>query len=332
MGLIMQIRKAERKKAKLRLGLAGASDSGKTWSALEIAHGIGGKIAMIDTEAGRGELYAGSHSAHEPEISFQYDVIRLDAPFSPERYIEAMRAFEKAGYDILIIDSLSHAWEGPGGVLTIVGSDGWFSRSGQKGSSEQNALTHAIITSKMHIIANMRAKTEWAMEKDSRGKNCPIKVGLAPVQRGGIEYEFTAFMNMSHDRQAFVSKDTSKIYSQKTVQPSPDMGRRLMEWLNTGIDEKEIFSKETIPVILNEINSIKSTKELSGFREKYIHYQKLYGDTFPEEFKAVVEAKDAKREALMLSELDTMAPPPIIVPAITNKYSPKLVQNLQGIA
>lgn len=326
----MQIRKAERKKAKLRLGISGLSGGGKTWSALEIAHGIGGKIGMIDTESGRGELYAGSKSEHESDIAFQYDVIRLDAPFSPERYIEAMQTFEKAGYDILIIDSLSHAWSGEGGVLSIVDKAGGQFQNGWKvGTPKQNSLVDSIIQCKMHLIANMRSKTEYVTELNEKGKHAPRKIGLAPIQRDQIEYEFTVFMNMSPENIAHITKDNSKLYNQQFIKPCPAMGRKLMEWLNTGIDEKEVFVKETVPVILNEIHSIKTMKELSGFREKYTHYHKLYGDIFPEEFKAVAEAKDIKREMLMESELDNMAPPPVNVPIMTNKYSSNLVQSMQ---
>ncbi len=118
-------RKAERKQAKLRLALVGPAGSGKTFSALRIATGLvqtqngnePGRIAMIDTERGSGELYSDR---------FEYDIARLDPPFEPKRYIDLIRAAEGAGYAVLIIDSLSHAWAGSGGLLDIKDRTGLF--------------------------------------------------------------------------------------------------------------------------------------------------------------------------------------------------------------
>ncbi len=285
----MQIRKAERKKAKLRLGISGASGSGKTWSALEIATGMGGKIGMIDTEAGRGELYGND---------FNYDIIRLDAPYSPERYIEAMKTFEKAGYDILIIDSLSHAWVGEGGVLSIVDKAGSnsFTQGWKVGTPKQNALIDALVTSKMHIITTFRAKTEYAMEKNDRGRIEPHKVGLAPVQRDGIEYEYTVFMNMNQDHIAHVSKDNTKMFDQQYIKPSKDMGMHLMNWLNIGIDLKEHFIKSTLPEILHEISTLQTMAQL---KDCYVTVYQAYGEQFPQEFEAITIAKDKRKQQLL---------------------------------
>jgi hypothetical protein len=285
----MLIRKAERKKAKLRLGISGTSGSGKTWSALEIAKGMGGKIGMIDTEAGRGELYGND---------FDYDIIRLDAPYSPDRYIEAMKAFEKAGYDILIIDSLSHAWVGEGGVLSIVdraGSDK-FTSGWKTATPMQNALVDALITSKMHIITTLRVKTEYIIEMNSKGKNAPKKVGMAPVQRDGLEYEFTVFMDMNGDGHiAHVTKDNTKMFDQQYIKPSADMGAKLMEWLNTGIDVKDYFKSTVIPQLLENIADTHDEVEL---REVYTKMWKSYQASYPEEFKMITEAKEKHKSVL----------------------------------
>lgn len=103
--------RAERKKAFLKIAITGVSGSGKTYSALQLAQGLGGKIAMIDTENGSGELYSSL---------CDYDVAPMSAPFSPEKYIEYIHEAEQAGYSVLIIDSLSHAWAGEGGLLEFV--------------------------------------------------------------------------------------------------------------------------------------------------------------------------------------------------------------------
>ena len=155
----ISFRKATRKSAKLRLALIAPSGHGKTYGSLLIAKGLGGKTAMIDTESGRGELYA---------KEFDYDVVTMSAPYLPEKYIAAIEAAEVAGYDNLIIDSLSHAWAGSGGLLD---QQGHIADSG-KGNSftawrtitpKHNALIDKIIGSKCHIIATMRAKTALSL-------------------------------------------------------------------------------------------------------------------------------------------------------------------------
>lgn len=325
----MFIRKAERKKAKLRLGICGSSGSGKTRSALEIAAGMGGRIGMIDTEAGRGELYADCTSKYDPDLKLSYDIIRLDAPYSPERYIEAMKAFEKGGYDILIIDSLSHAWSGEGGVLSIVDKAGGQFQNGWKiGTPKQNSLIDAIITSPMHIICNLRVKTEYVVEKNDKGKNEPRKIGLAPVQRDQLEYEFTMFMNMNQDHIAHVTKDNTEMFDQEFIKPNPEMGQKLMAWLNTGIDVKENFRNVIMPLILDDIHGAETLVEL---KEKYVKYYGLYSDEFTEDFAKVTEEKDAKKEELMEAELDAMdAPIPVTV--TKSKHSNALTQLAHGVA
>jgi hypothetical protein len=299
----MFIRKAERKKAKLRLGISGPSGSGKTWSALEIAKGMGGKVGMIDTEAGRGELYGSD---------FDYDIIRLEAPYSPDRYIEAIKTFEKAGYDTLIIDSLSHAWVGEGGVLSIVDKAGSnsFTQGWKVGTPKQNALIDALVNSKMHIITTLRVKTEYVVEKNDRGKAEPRKVGLAPVQRDGLEYEFTVFMDISNqDHIAHITKDNTKMFDQQFIKPSTEMGEKLMEWLNTGISEQEAFVKNKLPEILAHIAETESASEL---KEYFIKVYRDYQELYTEEFKAITAAKDARREELMETELDKIDIPPLV--------------------
>lgn len=315
----MLIRKAERKKAKLRLGISGASGSGKTWSALEIATGMGGKIGMIDTEAGRGELYGND---------FHYDIIRLEAPYSPDRYIEAMKMFEKAGYDILIIDSLSHAWVGEGGVLSIVDKAGSnsFTQGWKVGTPKQNALIDALVTSKMHIITTFRAKTEYAMEKNERGKMEPHKIGLAPVQRDGIEYEYTVFMNMNQDHIAHVSKDNTKMFDQQYMKPTKEMGEHLMRWLNTGvdvIDMKDNFINQILPDALESLLLCESKDVL---QKEFLDFTRQYAKEFPEFMDAYVAAKDQRKEELSVQ--------PIEIPVIqtVSKHPQTLTQLAQGIA
>lgn len=319
----MQIRKAERRKAKLRLGLCGAPGSGKTRSALEIAHGMGGKIGMIDTESGRGELYANTKSKHDASIILKYDVLRLEAPFSPDRYIEAMQTFEQAGYDILIIDSLSHAWAGKGGVLEIADqAGGQFQNGWKKATPMQNKLVDAIIASKMHIICNFRSKVDYVMEPNEKGKYAPRKIGLAPIQKDQIEYEFTVFMNFTEDNHAQATKDNTELLGNQPIKPSPSLGVKLMDWLNCGVDDSDNFRNVIVPEILEVLEDAKTLGEL---QLTFNHYYKLYSESFTDDFSKVIEFKDKRKEQIKLMEMEVITPPVITKSA----YSQALVTGTQ---
>lgn len=223
--------KAERRQSRLRLALIGPSGSGKTYSGLIIAQGLGGKIAMIDTETGSGSLYADL---------CDYAVAELKPPFSPEKYIEAIHAAEKAGYQVLIIDSLSHAWAGQGGLLEYVDKATQSLKNNfaawREASPKHNALVDAMLQSSCHIIGTMRSKTAWEVQKDERsGKTKPVKVGLAPVQRDGLEYEFTSVLELSVDGHvATSSKDRTGLFDNQYFVPGNETGQALKTWLEGG--------------------------------------------------------------------------------------------------
>ena len=227
----MAFRKAERRQAKLRLGLVGPSGSGKTYGALLIAQGLGGRIALIDSENGSGELYADK---------LDYDVCQITPDFTPDKYIAAIHEAERAGYDVIIVDSLSHAWSGEGGILEYVdklkgrGNDfgAW-----RKATPLHNSLVNAMLQSPCHIIATMRAKTAYDMEKDERtGKVKPIKIGLAPVQREGMDYEFTVVFEIDQQRHlAEATKDRTSLFDGQIFQITPETGEKLKGWLETGL-------------------------------------------------------------------------------------------------
>ena len=175
-------RKAERRKAKLRLAITGPAGSGKTYGALLVAQGLGGRIAMIDTENGSGDLYSSI---------CDYDILNINAPFNPNRYIQAIHDAENEGYDVLIIDSLSHCWISEGGLLDIkeqLASSGKYNSFSEwsKVTPLQNKLIEAMLTSKCHIIATMRSRTDYVQVVNDKGRTEIRKVGLAPVQRDGI--------------------------------------------------------------------------------------------------------------------------------------------------
>ena len=226
----MEIRKAERRKAKLRLGITGPAGSGKTYGALQIAFGLGGRIVLIDTENGSGDLYA--------ELG-DYDVCTLEAPYSVQKYLEAINLCEKSGYNVIIIDSLSHAWAGSGGLLDMQGhlADSMNSFSAwRKVTPLHNRLIDAMLSSKCHIIATMRSKTDYIQTENERGRTEIKKVGLAPVQRDGMEYEFGLVFDLSMNHMATVSKDRTGLFDGKVFMLNQETGETLREWLNTGKD------------------------------------------------------------------------------------------------
>ena len=221
--------KAQRKSAKLRLALMGPAGAGKTYSALQIAIGLGGRIAMIDTERGSGELY--SHLA-------DYDVAQINPPFSPEKYIENIEAASAAGFDVLIIDSLSHAWAGEGGVLDIHDKVSKSVRNSFSAWREvtpiHNALVDAILNAPLHVIVTMRTKTAYEVINEG-GKTKVAKIGLAPQQRDGLEYEFTVVFDLSIDGHvASATKDRTGQFDGQYFTPSENTGTILLGWMNSG--------------------------------------------------------------------------------------------------
>ena len=226
--------KAQRNQTKLRLCLAGPAGSGKTYSALQIAKGLGGRIAMIDSERGSGALYANI---------CDYDVLQLNPPFDPKFYIEGIKAAEDAGYDVLIIDSLSHAWSGEGGILTIHDRvakavrnsfDAW-----REVTPQHNLLVDAILSSTCHVIVTMRTKTGYEVITEN-GKTKVSKVGLAPIQREGLEYEFTCVLDLSAEGHiATASKDRTGLFDGIRFSPIPNTGRALLHWLENSQEEPD---------------------------------------------------------------------------------------------
>ena len=248
-------RRAERKQAKLRLALCGPAGSGKTYSALLIASGLveEGKVAFLDTEAGSGELYADL---------VEYDYRRLDPPFEPRRYVEAIHSAEESGYQVMIIDSLSHAWSGTGGILDLKDRATKASRSGNSFAAWRevtpmhNALVDAILRSEMHLLVCMRTKTAWEVQEDARGRKRPVKIGLKPEQREGLEYEFTTVLDLSVDGHiATASKDRTGIFDGTFIMPTAETGKQLRRWLESGT-EVEGESKTMMEELLEEMKTL----------------------------------------------------------------------------
>ena len=228
----MQFKKAVRTKLKARMAIDGPTGAGKTYTGLIAATAFkgDGQIAVVDTERGSASLYADQ---------FAFDVMELDY-FDPLKYVEAILAAEKAGYEVLLIDSLSHAWEGEGGALDQVDQQAAKNRGNSYAAwrtvtPKHRKLVDTMLQSDLHVIVTMRSKMEYAMETDSNGKTTIRKVGLAPVQRSGIEYEFTWVIDMDLDHTAFVSKSRADKLAD-LVQNRPDVKwfEQFYDWLVKG--------------------------------------------------------------------------------------------------
>lgn len=227
-------KKAERKRIFVKMALCGVSGSGKTYSALLLAQGLGGKIAMIDTENGSGELYSDL---------CEYDAAQLEPPFSPMKFINAIKEAEAEGYNVLIIDSLSHAWSGQGGILEMVEKKSATSRSGNSFTAwrdvtpEHNKLVDAILQCRMHVIVCMRSKTAYEMQENEKGKKTPVKVGLAPIQRDGMEYEFTIVFDIDREKHyALASKDRTGLFEKTIDVITPATGELIRKWVEGGVE------------------------------------------------------------------------------------------------
>lgn len=226
---------AKRQQAFLKMALTGPSGSGKTMSALLMASGLGKKIAVLDSENGSASLYSSA---------VDFDTAPLSPPFTTEKYIQAIQFAEKNGYDVLIIDSLTHAWSGPGGLLEQ--KEQMDSRGGNsfanwaKITPKHNALMSAILHSKVHVIATMRSKQDYVLA-DKNGKQVPQKVGLAPQQREGAEYEFTTVLDIAMNHEAESSKDRTGLFDGKLFKITKETGTAIKNWL----DSAEPVSVET---------------------------------------------------------------------------------------
>jgi hypothetical protein len=279
-------KKAERKQARLRLALSGPSGSGKTYSALLLATGLGGKIAVIDTEHESASLYA--------DVA-DFDVMGLSAPYSPERYIEAIRDAEASGYSVLIIDSYSHEWIGAGGCLEINDSIAKQKYKGNTWSAwnettpRHRKLVDKILTSPLHIICTMRSKTETVQ---GEGKKI-IKLGMKSEQRDGSDFEFTVVLDLVHDGNvAIATKDRTRVFDQPEV-ISAETGRRLIAWLNDGKKQEEV-DKSVVEDAISKIPMAETMQELQSV------YSAAYraAQTDPAMLTKLNEAKDQRKAEL----------------------------------
>ena len=270
----MEILKAQRTQAKMKLGLLGPSGSGKTYSGLLMAYGITGawdKIVVIDSENGSSNLYA--HLG-------DFNVIPISAPYSPEKYISAIHLAESSGMEVLIIDSISHEWESQGGILDVHGSMAGNSFTNwSKVTPRHNAFVQAIVNSTCHIIGTIRSKQDYVLT-EKNGKHVPEKVGLKGVTREGMDYEFTCVLDLDIKHNAISSKDRTGLFADKPPFIITDStGRKIREWCEQG---------NNITDIVIQIQRSKSINALRELYHKYPEHQTELNNLFKEK-KSMLE-------------------------------------------
>lgn len=279
--------KAVKQEAKLRLAIAGPSGSGKTYTALSIAANMGQKIALVDTEHGSASKYA--------DI-FQFDVMEMEPPYSPDRFAKAILEAQQTGYDVLILDSLSHMWNGTGGLLEEVDK---IARAKYQGNSFAawkdatpiyNRLVDTIIQSGIHVIATMRTKQDYVLVTDEKGKSKPQKVGLAPIQRDGFEYEFDIVLNMNLENFGEVSKTRAAELNGKVFnKPGKDFAEIVNAWLKGAprIETTDPLGDKAVGYASKKWNV--SPNEARESIQQAIKDGKLIEPVTKESFKAFVE-------------------------------------------
>lgn len=264
--MAFQVKKAKREKIYVKLALMAPSGGGKTYSSLRLASGMAeeiknetgksARILLANTEQKRGYYYANE---------FDYDIVDIDAPHNPEKYVELIEFAVSEGYDILIIDSSSHEWEGKGGCLELQQQAGGTYQAWGKITPRHNRFIEAIADSPIHIIATMRGKDQYEVNKDERGKTSVQKLGVGAKQRDGFEYEFTCtFLIDQKTNCAEVQKDNTHIFENEggTIL-TENHGRKIIKWANSGEGYTPVAKKkpdndtaDTVSKLKDEIISL----------------------------------------------------------------------------
>lgn len=289
--------KATKRAVRARIALDGPSGSGKTWTALTFAKTFGSRTAVVDTERGSASLYADR---------FDFDVIEIGPPFDPQRLVDLIKAAEKDGYDTLVIDSLSHFWEGEGGVLDIVDAAGQRAHGNtyagwKAGSPALRHLIDTILGSDLHVIGTMRSKTEYVLEEDDRGRKVPRKVGMAPVMRAGVEYEFTVIGDLDIEHRLTISKSRADVLADKVIQPgrAHEAAEAFVAWMNSGA---ALASRDDIDGLKQALNKIEP-------QPARIAAKKAFGERFGNPDYLVADKLDDAK-AFVSEQVATQEPQP----------------------
>jgi len=280
----MELRQAERRQAKIKMGLQAPSGAGKTYSALLLAYGLindWSKIAVIDTENHSADLYA--HLGN-------YKVLAFEQPFSPERYIQAIEVCEKAGMEAIIIDSISHEWEGVGGILDIHGAMmGNSFTNWAKVTPRHNAFVQKLLQSSSHIIATIRSKQDYVLS-EKNGKMVPEKIGLKGVTREGLDYEFTIVLELDLKHQATATKDRTQLFMDKpSFIITPDTGKTIKAWCESGAAPTPAAT--SVEELKDMVRSTVTVEALTALYRTYPETSKLLIPEFNKRKQEIVNSR-----------------------------------------
>lgn len=271
----MQLQKAERKKVKLRLNIASPSGFGKSMGSLLLAFGITGnweKIAVIDTENDSASLY--SHLGN-------FNTVRLDPPFTAERYIQAITLCEQSGIEVIIIDSITHLWKGQGGILEYQNALGGRYQDWAKATPLYQQWLNKILQSSCHIITTNRKKQGYNMITEGN-KTKVEKAGLDDEIRDGYEYEMTVALEIINDKHlAKASKDRTGLFTDKPeFVISVQTGKQILEWCNSGVAYDATHPSLSLSLSDQVNNCININDLLELYKKQPKHLQEQYHTAF----------------------------------------------------
>lgn len=275
-----------KKQQKLRLLIEGASGSGKTYSALILAKSLGKKIAVIDTEKGSASLY---------DKLVNFDTCELSPDFTPEKYINAIKEAEAAGYDVLIIDSITHEWSGIGGCLDIQNKLGGRYQDWKNVTPRHNKFVDAILQSKMHIIATARTKVDYETTNNN-GKLKVEKVGLKTEQRDGLDFEFTLVFRLNENHMATATKDRTSLFTGTDAVIDNETGIKILNWLEDGIEE--VNDQDINDYGMNIFEKIANSKTVEELNELWLKEKDKVSD------KNQLKSVCASRKSVILESME----------------------------
>jgi len=281
----MQLQTAQRKRAKIKMALQGPSGSGKTYSALLIAFGLCedfSKVAVIDTENHSAELYA--HLGG-------FQVLNLSGPFTPEKYIQALDVCQKAGMEVVIIDSVTHEWEN---LLEYHSSlQGNSFTNWAKVTPRHSGFIKKILQAPFHVISTVRTKQDYVLN-EKNGRMIPEKVGLKSVQREGLDYEWTLVFDLDMKNNAIASKDrTGLFFGKPETKVSMDIGKQILEWCQSGSD---ISAND----VSERIGECKSINELLTLYKTFPQFQEVLKRDYEKRKRELIINTPDKRNDLLL--------------------------------
>lgn len=276
--MAFQVKKAKREKIFVKVALMAPSGGGKTYGALRLATGMAeeiknetgkeAKILLANTEQKRGYYYANE---------FDYDIVDIEAPYEPEKFVELINFAKDEGYDILILDSTSPEWDGAGGCLELQQKAGGTYQAWSKVTPRHDRFIHAIADSPMHVIATMRGKDQYEMNKDEKGKTTVQKLGVGAKQRDGFEYEFTCtFLIDQKTSTAEAQKDNTHLFQKRgAVLLTEQDGKALIKWANEGEGYTPIDRNNAKAEPSNDIETLKKQiidkcKEMGGSKNETV--------------------------------------------------------------